>query len=723
MIRILRMAAALLCAASLSAFASTSSMTATVTDTDGQTWGACAWSAVLSSPVPPTMSGTPVSQDQLRASGTCSASGVITATLLDTSSIDQKGAVWVFKVTPNASGASATVSVAVTGASPNLTANFSSVPAPRFPAGPKAYGYADIEVTNPALGDTYVNVGTTCGAASLRQYSNAGWQCGGSGGSSSGNLLGTPLADYLMDDGTGTTVTDSSGNGNNATLTAGRLPTWVQNGLQFTQGSQGVTLPSSLNTAKTFEIVACIDPMPSVNGQFKSNTNAVFISSSLGVSGVNFPYAGSGVGGLFSPGILSGGGNRDTVNDDFAGCHVLTFVLGTGSGDLDHIYIDGNETAYVLHGFSYGYQSSGNYNLGNPNAAGAFASAGIIGTVYRLRVLSNQLTAPQAKSDAVALLAYEANNGVSLSPPQYRSYQAVMNLIGDSITCAWNGTACNTSYSWGSQLTLTNQPTYSINNWGVYGAFMQVMAISEPWRVSPYCKTDAGPAIAINFGATNDLKGRTVAQVAQSAASIAQSMNAAGCVPFIMTVLSQSGNSTVPGTPTNDAQKDAYDALVVSQWKAWGYRGLIDVSNPLLQADGASANTTYFLDGVHPTATGQGLIATAASNALNYYFSGYSAGTPKVITTATTLASGDTFSTMGTLSGSTAITLPDCTGPTGAVYTIVNPQSAQTVTVQGASASQPVNGLTTAVTIPANSTAKLTIGANPKATSGCFWTM
>jgi hypothetical protein len=69
------------------------------------------------------------------------------------------------------------------------------------------------------------------------------------------------------------------------------------------------------------------------------------------------------------------------------------------------------------------------------------------------------------------------------------------------------------------------------------------------------------------------------------------------------------------------------------------------------------------------------------------------------------------------------LTMPDCIGPTGAAFVISNTQSAQTVTIVGASASQPINGLTTPITIPANSTVTLTDVANPRSTAGCHWVM
>lgn len=530
------------------------------------------------------------------------------------------------------------------------------------------------------------------------------------------------LADYQFMDGTGTTVSDSSGSGNSATFVTGHEPTWVQNGLQFTANTKGISLPAAVNSGKTFEIQACPDSMPASSGQFKANQYPIFISSSLGMTGLNLLYTG-GQSGVYSVGIAAGGANQDLTSQTFSGCHLYTYTLGTGGGVLDHLYIDGQEVTYTQQGASAGKQASGNLFFGNSNIS-PYATSGFIGTIYRLRILSAQLTSAQVASEASVLSSQTTARGVSLLPPQYLQITPQLHIVGDSLSCSWNGTACNSSYSWASQLTLTNQPTYTITNWGIYGAYMQAMQSSEPWRVSPYCKTNNGPSIAINFGATNDLQTFTAATVIKTAAAMAQSLQAAGCVPFVATILSRTGNSNATGTPTNDAQKDSYDALLAAQWKSMGYKGLIDFgADPNLGADGAYANTTYFLaDGTHNTATGEARKAAIASNALNYYYSQYSESNPHVITASTTLTSADAAVSIGTLSGAVALVMPDCTGPTGATYVISNPQSAQTVTIAGA-ASQPINGLSSAITIPANSTVKLTDVANPRSTAGCHWTM
>lgn len=204
---------ALLCLASLSASASTTAVTATLTDGDGSVWANCTWSATLNGVTPPTVGKVAVPDAQTHAGGKCDASGALSATMLNTASVDQAGATWTFTVLPNASVTVPSVISGVTTATGNLTTILSAgLIAPRFQSGPNAFGYADIEVQSASIGSTYSNTGTVCGGPSLRQLSNAGWVCQGGGGGASlpstvnlfkgnnagGALAATPAVDYLV---------------------------------------------------------------------------------------------------------------------------------------------------------------------------------------------------------------------------------------------------------------------------------------------------------------------------------------------------------------------------------------------------------------------------------------------------------------------------------------------------------------------------------------------
>jgi hypothetical protein len=115
-------------------------------------------------------------------------------------------------------------------------------------------------------------------------------------------------------------------------------------------------------------------------------------------------------------------------------------------------------------------------------------------------------------------------------------------------------------------------------------------------------------------------------------------------------------------------------------------------------------------------------MATAVSNGLNWYF-GYNQANPHVLSTLSgfTMACSDGAITLSGLTAGGNITLPDCTGATGATFRINNPQTAYAVTVTADSASHPVNGSSGAVTVPAGGTLTLRLVANPKTTAGWHW--
>lgn len=139
--------------------AQTISVTATLTDSDSQTWnyGTCAINLIPSN-YGPSYYGSVL----LPTSYACSISsvGVLTATLYNSSTVTPVIAQYKFTICPHASAACTTLSVPIT------TANQSSIlsallVAPRFTTGPNSYGYLDAEVSPGIIGGQYFNVTTS----------------------------------------------------------------------------------------------------------------------------------------------------------------------------------------------------------------------------------------------------------------------------------------------------------------------------------------------------------------------------------------------------------------------------------------------------------------------------------------------------------------------------------------------------------------------------------
>ncbi len=536
-------------------------------------------------------------------------------------------------------------------------------------------------------------------------------------------------ADYNFKEGTGTTVPDHSGNGNDAIFASGaNAPTWAaKGGLAFTtQGSLSqLQLPSALNSTRTFFIAVYVNPLWTVG--LVPSSQPVMISSSMGIAGYNFMHIGSGpnidshYGNAWSFRNYANGGTRATTYTPYSGFHVLGITLGTGGSSVDHFYLDGMEVgSYLSQAFSAGFQTSGNLYLGS-SLTGPFAGSGFTGTVYRFLTYNDQLTSSQMADTSWAIRKEIESRGVAVTPQPIPLSTPQLHAVGDSITYGtYNNSA---SYSWTTKLALTNQPAWQIQNWGVVGASVEDLTASEPNRVGLRCASASGPSVAVLFVGTNSFAELGVqvispALVFQHLGGEVRILKQAGCKVFVGTMISR---------PGYDAVKDAYNALILSQYKMLGADGVVDfAANPNLGADGANANMTYFAtDGTHPKNPGQDILAAEASNALNYYF-GYNDTNPNYVTSLPySMAAGDgTISLSGVTSGGT-LTLPDCTGQSGAVYRITNPQSTYAVTVAPLNGNQLINGLplTSPVTVPANGSLVLHDVPNPKTVAGCHWEM
>lgn len=211
-------------------FARATSVTATITDTDSQTWNNGNYSISLVNPRPdivPNVNGVALTNGQVNLNGALNGSGVLSVTLTDTNTISPAGTTWSFTICPNASSPCGTGQHTVTGSSLSLSVFLSSIiKAPRFSAISGSYGYADVEVAViPSNGAMYYNVTTGLKTCSL-SGGVCTWSVVGGGGSpynpatvaiTGGTINGTTIGATTPAAVTGTTVT-STGNVATGTL-------------------------------------------------------------------------------------------------------------------------------------------------------------------------------------------------------------------------------------------------------------------------------------------------------------------------------------------------------------------------------------------------------------------------------------------------------------------------------------------------------------------------
>ena len=547
---------------------------------------------------------------------------------------------------------------------------------------------------------------------------------------------GFTTLDTLYDFGnqTGTTVSDRIGSANGI-LGGSTLPTWTGTGLSFGSGAN-VALPAALNTEKTFYFAVYVNPI-ATEAQITANVYPPLLSSSTGATGLNVI--------LQSPlGITSGSSDytyaptlypnavSTASPNTLSGFAVLTLVCGNGSGNLDHFYLNGTELSYTNQSSNCGAQTSGNLVLGSSGVA-PWTNGFFPGTFYGFAASASQHTAAQVQQNTAAFVALAAGKGVPTAVQPVSLITPQLLAAGTSITFGANAA---TPYT--SQLSLTNQPAYSIGNYGIIGLRLSSIISHEANRLAPRCSTLGGPGVALLEGGTNDIAAASNAVSVQTAwndaAAWAALMRKAGCTPFMLTMLSRIGNGF--SGQTMDTLKDSFDALIVQQAVKLGFAGVLDIAaNPLIGADGANAGTpgtpasscpgvsAYFQsDCIHPTTAGNALMAKAVSNGLNWYF-GYNESNPHVVTTLSgfTMACSDGSLDLGGVTAAGNITLPDCTGASGATFRFNNAQSAVAITITPDAASHPLNGLSTAVTLPANASLTLRLVPNPKSTAGWHW--
>ncbi len=260
---------------------------------------------------------------------------------------------------------------------------------------------------------------------------------GGAAAASANNTTATSsivqaglLAEYRMEEGSGTSLVDSSGNGNHGTFATGNnAPVWdtVNGGIVFNteSGIKCINLPTALNNAKTIAIFALAPQLviPSVgrtsfvntNGALSQpNANACFVAS--GSDGYNFMSASAPLAPThISPAIFAENvyGFGTTMTESFGGFHMFTMAAGSPA---DSLYIDDRLVAtYAARGASTGFSSgSTNFKLGG---IPTYLNLNFCGSMFYVLFYDRKLSDKEVAQNYKAVKDNLARRGITFPVP------------------------------------------------------------------------------------------------------------------------------------------------------------------------------------------------------------------------------------------------------------------------------------------------------------------
>ncbi len=224
-------------------------------------------------------------------------------------------------------------------------------------------------------------------------------------------VASTLVAAYAFDEGSGTTVADSSGNGNNGTVANG---TWTANGkfgpaLVFNGTSTRVTVPdsASLDLASGMTLEAWINPAnnsPAWRDVIYKPDDTYFLE---GVT----PDGTPGVGATLNTGHITVSGSTS------APVGAWTFLAATYDGTSIRLYVNGDQVSSTPATGSIKASSSA-LQIGGDSLYGQFFN----GMIDEARIYDTALTTAQIQADMSTGISYpSAPNGLSaaaVSPSQ-----------------------------------------------------------------------------------------------------------------------------------------------------------------------------------------------------------------------------------------------------------------------------------------------------------------
>src|SRR5262245_31986730 len=238
------------------------------------------------------------------------------------------------------------------------------------------------------------------------------------------------VAAYGFDEGSGTTVADASGTGNNGTLTNA---TWAAAGkygkaLQFNGSNALVTIPdkASLHLSTGMTLEAWVNPS-AVTAKwrdviYKGDDNYYLEATSTNASRAD-------------AGMIAGGSYADAFGPTKLTANTWSYLTETYDGSTLRLYINGTQVASTAHTGAIATST-------NPLQIGGDSIYGqnFAGLIDEVRVYNVALTAAQIQSD----MATPAHTGPDTTPPTQPGTLTANAASASEVDLSWGASTDNT---------------------------------------------------------------------------------------------------------------------------------------------------------------------------------------------------------------------------------------------------------------------------------------
>lgn len=544
----------------------------------------------------------------------------------------------------------------------NATTLNGSVSAAQLPLfGPSGSGHAQGVVPDP---------GVTAGATRyLREDGTWDVPTGsGSGGSSALGPVNMPqraslLGEYLLNEGSGTVADDTSGVGNNGTISGATWEGKVD--LNFASTGEFIQLPVALNATKTWQFAIYSPPFgtetqPQAPGygapsQFGTNPALLCGTDTQHLCLIATSY--------FSPKSLRfmayTTDSTEAAEPLSAGWHIVSLLCGSNVGGVvtkTHILYDGEEVgSYVVQGSANTCPNptTGNYQIGGSSA---LTGSWFVGKVAAAWAWSVPLSLNDGAAAAKSALDYIRAKGVVTD---FRPTVHTAPLIVGGLDSRTSGIQLTPTTTWLATLSLTDS-TYTRLNFGNPGELAYdgcaMFDATYGSQISPL----SAPTITVLWGGVNDIlfSNGSTQVLANSLKCMVQKAKALGSKVVLATEISAESNQGTLG----DTGKDALDPIIRAQAYSWGVDNIADLAtDPHIGADGASANTSCFPDNLHPGPSCEPYVTAVMSDAINELIGSTESNRHTTAAATYQEVAGDRFLDL-TGTAAQAVSLPDCIG-------------------------------------------------------------